>query len=60
MYVSKGFGNFGFSKLSVEELVRYETVKEIMKKIFKSEITDEVKASDVAKLLFDREIKDYV
>ena len=33
LYVSKGFGNFGFSKLSVEELVRYETVKEIMKKI---------------------------
>ena len=60
LYVSKGFGNFGFSKLSVEELVRYETVKEIMKKIFKGEITDEVKASDVAKLLFDREIKDYV
>lgn len=59
LYNSQGYSNYGFSKLSESELIRYKKVRDIIiKEFFKG---DEIKLSsgELAELLYKNEMKDF-
>lgn len=58
-YTAKGFCNWGFSKLAEEDIVRYKTIKNILKEIFSKAIIAEIDPAEVAQILFDRERFDF-
>lgn len=58
-YTAKGFCNWGFSKLAEEDIVRYQSIKNILKEIFSKAIIAEIDPAEVAQILFDRERFDF-
>lgn len=58
LYLSKGYQNYGFSKLSEHDLVRYTKVKNILMPSFMNETSDELDIEYLASAFFDKELKD--
>lgn len=59
IYRNNGYDNYGFSKLSESELIRYKTVKDFLIKEFCRNDTDELDPAATAEIIFNREIKDF-
>lgn len=58
VYLQNGYTNYGFSKLTEYDLVRYTQVKNILMDAFMSEISDELDAEYLANKFFAKELKD--
>ena len=59
IYSNNGYADYGFSKLSESELVRYTSVKDVLMTFFTSSITDEIEPEAVANKLFLSELKEF-
>lgn len=59
LYNNKGYKDYGFSKLSESELVRYTKVKDILMQFFTSSMEGELDAETIANKLFLSELKDF-
>lgn len=58
-YNNKGYKNYGFSKLSEPELIRYTTVKNILMPFFTSSLDQEIDIDTVVEKLFINEPKEF-
>lgn len=58
-YLENGYENYGFSKLSEHDMVRYTKTKDILMKAFNSDMSDELDTSNLAQTFFDRELKEF-
>lgn len=58
VYLANGYENYGFSKLSEHDLVRYTKVKDILMDSFMNEISDELDEEYLANKFFAKELKD--
>lgn len=58
VYLANGYTNYGFSKLSEHELVRYTKVKDILMPAFMTEMSDELDIEYLANTFFAKELKD--
>lgn len=59
LYNNKGYKDYGFSKLSESELIRYTMVKNILMTFFRSTSEDEIDPESVANKLFISELKEF-
>ena len=60
MYTNNGYRNYGFSKLTESDLIRYTTVREILAKEFNNPTSEtELNPADVAQTLYNNELKDF-
>lgn len=59
LYNNKGYKDYGFSKLSESELVRYTMAKNILMSFFKTDLENELNAEAVANKLFINELKEF-
>ena len=59
LYNNKGYKDYGFSKLSESELVRYTKVKDVLMQFFISSMEGELDAETIANKLFTSELKDF-
>lgn len=59
LYNNKGYKDYGFSKLSESELIRYTMVKNILMTFFRSVSDDEIDPESVANKLFISELKEF-
>lgn len=59
LYQQNGYSQYGFSKLSESDLIRYKKVKDLIMPYFFDEYTDEVSSEALATLLFNDEYKDF-
>lgn len=58
VYQENGYSNYGFSKLSEHDLVRYTKVKDILMDSFMNEVSDELDTDYLANKFFTKELKD--
>lgn len=58
LYSKNGYNNYGFSKLSESELVRYPKIKDILIKCFSVEHTDTLSPVNTAQRIYDNELND--
>lgn len=59
LYNNKGYKDYGFSKLSESELIRYTMVKNILMTFFRSTSESEIDPESVANKLFISELKEF-
>lgn len=59
LYNNKGYKDYGFSKLSESELIRYTMVKNILMTFFRSVSEGEIDPESVANKLFISELKEF-
>lgn len=60
LYTNNGYRNYGFSKLTESDLIRYTTVREILAKEFNNPTSEtELNPADVAQTLYNNELKDF-
>lgn len=58
VYMSNGYQDYGFAKLSEHDLVRYTKVKDILMSSFMNETSDELDIDYLANKFFEKELKD--
>lgn len=59
LYNNKGYKDYGFSKLSESELIRYTMVKNILMTFFRSTSESEIDPESIANKLFISELKEF-
>jgi len=59
LYTRKGYTNYGYSKLSESDLVRYPKVKDVLTKCFSMEYGETVEPKTVAEQLFNNELNEF-
>ena len=60
IYSENGYTNYGFSKLTESELVRYKTLRDIlMGEFLRTDFDNELDAAETAKIVFQNEMKDF-
>lgn len=59
LYSRKGYADYGFSKLTESDLVRYPRVKDVLTKCFSIEFGDTLDAGKVAEQLFNNELNEF-
>lgn len=59
LYTSKGYPGYGFAKLDEHDLIRYTKVKNILMKVFESEINDFIDPASMAEIMFMNEFKEF-
>lgn len=60
IYSENGYTNYGFSKLTESELVRYKTLRDVlMGEFLRTDFDNELDAAETAKIIFQNEMKDF-